>query len=303
MAITAQQLENWTARSSNHETAKCDLSLSMITQALARHADLQQRSYRLIKQGSYHNNTNVRLNSDVDICVVFTDVSSPNFTYAGGDTFESLGLIPAHRNYAHDKAMVEAALRSVFGRNMDVGKKAFAVHSTQTTRVDADVVAAWGFNGYTKSATGQRDINKGITFWTQDGRQVVNFPEQHHANGNAKNVRTNRFYKRAVRILKRMRYDMLEKNVASADGVSSFLLECAMYNVPDEHFMLSTWRDTMRSAMQWMLGELQAGRAGAQWTEVSEMKWLFQDSYGIPSNWTDTQLTEFLRDALKQLDG
>lgn len=302
MAITAQQLENWTARSSADETDKCERSLRMIRQALTSHAELQRRPYRLIAQGSYHNNTNVRLTSDVDICVVFTDVAATDFTYAEGDTFESLGFSPSDKVYEYDRALVETALRNVFGRNMDVGNKAFAVHSTQTTRVDADVVAAWGFCGYTNDS-GKRGVNEGITFWTRDGRQVVNFPEQHHKNGAAKNVRTNRFYKRAVRILKRMRYSMRDNDIASADGVSSFLLECAMYNVPDEHFMLSTWRETMRSAIRWMLVELEAGRAERQWVESSEKKWLFQASYGIPSNWTDTQLTEFLRDALELLDG
>ena len=302
MAITEQQLRNWTARSSDNEEAKCERSLRMIRQALTNHAELQRRPYRLIAQGSYHNNTNVRLSSDVDICVVFTDVFDTDFTYARDDTFDSLGLSRSDKVYAHDKAMVEAALRSVFGRNMEVGKKAFAVHSTQTTRVDADVVAAWGFNGYTKSAEGHRGINQGIAFWTQDNRRIVNFPEQHHENGKAKNLRTSRYFKRAVRILKRMRYDMLDKGVASADGVSSFLLECAMYNVPDKYFA-DTWQQIMYRAMQWMLNELQAGRAESEWVETSGMKWLFQSSYGIPSNWRDTQLTDFLLDAMEWLDG
>lgn len=300
MPIREQQLASWTKRSSDHEEEKCERAARMIRQALARHSGMEARGYRIIPQGSYHNNTNVRLESDVDLCVVFDDVAATDFTYAGGETFESLRLPRADRKYQQDRDMVEEALRNTFQRNMTPGNKAFDVHSNEGTRVDADVVAAWGFNGYSKQA-GVMSVEEGIAFWTRDGRRIVNFPEQHHEKGKGKNIRTGRAYKRATRILKRLRYQMLAEKVGTADGVSSFLLECAMYNVPDWYFAQLTWGQVMDIAIQYMIDEIQAGRA-EEWVEVSEKKWLFKPTYSTPSNWQSQQLLDFLVDAAEYLE-
>lgn len=300
MTISEQTLTNWTSRSSDHEEEKCERASRMIRQALARHSGMEARPYRIIAQGSYQNNTNVRHESDVDLCVVFTDVYQTDFTYAGGETFDSLGLTRVHRNYQDDRSMVEEALRAVFGRAMTAGNKAFDIHSNEGTRVDADVVPAWGFYGYTKR-DGRISHDEGIAFWTRDGRRVVNFPEQHHQNGKNMNIRTGRAYKRATRILKRMRYQLLDDKVPTADGVSSFLLECAMFNVPDGHFNQRNWWQVMDRTIQYMIDEIQAGRA-EEWVEVNWHKWLFKSSYGTPSNWQSQQLLDFLIDAAEYLE-
>jgi hypothetical protein len=296
MPISELQLARWTNRSSDHEEEKCERASRMIRQALEGHTGLQRRQYRLIAQGSYHNNTNVRLESDVDLCVVFTDVVHLDCTYAVGESLQSRGLTPISANYANDRVMIGEALASAFGRNMTSGKKAFDVHSNNSTRVDADVVPAWEFWGV-HTNNGATTDRKGIVFWSTDGKRIINFPEQHHASGKTKNIATQRAYKRATRILKQLRYKMLEDNVRSADGVSSFVLECAMYNVPNAEFNQSTWQRVMACTIQHMITEIKSGRAHAEWVEVSHHKWLFKDNYGIPSNRTAQQLLDFLLDA------
>ena len=59
-----------------------------------------------------------------------------------------------------------------------------------------------------------------------DGRLIINYPDQHYANGVSKNTGTGRRFKAVARILKRLRYEMLATNGhPSAMGVQSYGLE------------------------------------------------------------------------------
>lgn len=91
-------------------------------------------------------------------------------------------------------------LKSLADDSVTRGNKAFDLHSN-SYRVDADVVACFEHRRYNKDGT----YTKGTQFTTKDGKTIVNFPEQHYANGVSKNNATGRRYKRVVRILKRLK--------------------------------------------------------------------------------------------------
>ena len=78
---------------------------------------------------------------------------------------------------------------------------------------------------------------EGVTIYADDGTVINNFPKQHIANGKAKNISTNFYYKKMVRIMKKIRYLMSEKGYSSADKVSSFGVESLLWNIPDSYFM------------------------------------------------------------------
>ena len=266
---------------------------------MANSAKMNGRNYIIIPQGSYQNNTNVRNESDVDICVCYQDVYHANFFYAPGESITSMGDTPSQRVFAEDRQAIGAALRATFAPGISEGSNAFEVHSN-TSRVDADVVAAWRFRGYSKNEnTGEVSYREGVTYWTSSGKQVINFPEQHHRNGVEKNNRTGRAFKRTVRIVKRMRYLMLAREVGAADGVASFFIESALYNFPDSVYTdYRTWKETVRDVLTRML----RAEGASEWVEISGFKWLFKPNYGIPAKWTIEQMQAFAREALRLLD-
>lgn len=70
---------------------------------------------------------------------------------------------------------------------------------------------------------------------------IINYPEQHIANGRKKNSDTNHHYKKMVRIMKKMRY-LMENNYitaysSAAKNVSSFMLESLLWNIEDSWYL------------------------------------------------------------------
>ena len=302
--IAEDRLHHYTRPASESEDAQCQRATRMIQQAIHASAELKWRDYSIIPQGSYQNNTNARRNSDVDICVVMNDVFIPDYSDARGESSATYGFGDSSHVFIEDRKAIERALVAAFGQSgVTSGKKAFDVHSAVGSRVDADVVPAWRFRAFRgRDIYGAPISRDGITFWSTEGKQVINFPEQHYAIGNAKNTRTNTYYKKAVRILKHIRYVMLEEQVKSADGVSSFMLECMLYNLPDHLFTThNTWLDTMQAILGHAYLALTNGTAHQDWVEVSGCKWLFRPTYRIPANWTAEQAGDFVRDAYQRI--
>lgn len=295
--ISEEQLRVYTKPASDSEELQCDRSTRMIRAAMEEFQGLKGRRYKIIPQGSYPNNTNARRNSDVDICVVMEDVFIPNYQNAKGETGESYGFSDSDKNYADDRDTIRRALVQKFGSaSLTAGKKAFDIHSVSGSRVDADVVPAWRFRAFQgRDYQGLPISRDGIIFWTTDGKQIINFPEQHLANGVYKNNATNGYFKSSTRILKHVRYLMLEEEDPTADGVSSFLLECMLSNIDDRLFFSSqTWHGRMQNLLHYLHEALKSGSAEQNWTEVSGYKWLFKPTYDIDANWTSDQAQAFV---------
>ena len=64
-----QTFRNWSKPSSDDECEKQENAERMIGDAIWASDSLKNRKIKIIPQGSYRNNTNVRQESDVDICV------------------------------------------------------------------------------------------------------------------------------------------------------------------------------------------------------------------------------------------
>jgi hypothetical protein len=86
---------------------------------------------------------------------------------------------------------------------------------------------------------------------------------------------TNRRYKRVVRILKRLENEMVDRGVITA--VPSFLIESAVFNVPDRCFVLSTWTARVEAALTHIFnGTKTDDCVGSEdWLEVNRCKYLF----------------------------
>jgi hypothetical protein len=135
--------------------------------------------------------------------------------------------------------------------------------------------------------------DNGIEFMTDNGVRVINWPEQNHLNAVNKNDLTSRRYKRAVRIIKRLRNKMQEDGVAEAKNISSFLISCLVWNTPNEHFTSSLYQDNIRNVLAHTYNNTMTDEQSKQWGEVNEFKYLFNPMQG----WTREQTHAFLSSA------
>jgi hypothetical protein len=132
---------------------------------------------------------------------------------------------------------------------------------------------------------------EGAGFLTRKGRLVVNWPEQQNRNGIIKNQATSERFKAMVRALKSLRDEMTSQGKPAAVSIPSFLIECLVWNVPDDKFAHTAYYDDMKEVLR----AIYAGTKGDtpacwEWAEESGLKWLFKNS---PS-WTPSQVNAFV---------
>lgn len=186
---------------------------------------------KIFVQGSYANNTCVRNESDVDIAIVREDI----YEYAFGSTFSSSSTdrIDEAKKL---KDAVERALRNAFPYQVKRGNKSIKVDGN-TYRKQSDVVPCVSMHYYYRSHLQDYVTHHdGVIIFADDGTIVKNFPKQHIINGKIKNKNTNYYYKKMVRIMKKMRYLMSDFGYNCANEVSSFGLESLVWNIPDSCF-------------------------------------------------------------------
>ena len=267
------RLRSWTGPSSDTEQEKQARTERMVREAINAHHAFQGYQMAVYVKGSYPNNTNVRVESDVDIAVQCSDAfyweeATPGL-YTRGPSYAGIWTPAALRSE------VTKALRATFPDQVDTnGRVAIKVNSS-TARVDADIVPCFDYRYY--KAPGS--YWEGAKIFRKDNSAILNYPQQHLENGRRKNERTNHNFKKAVRILKRT------ANVMATSGVhrevASCLVESLVYNCPDSSFMASTWIDRIRSviAQVWQYTQEDLEPASAsRWREVSECKYLFDSS-------------------------
>ncbi len=133
-----QTFRQWSKPGSESEQERCENAVRMIREAVQQSRAFKGKTIEVFAQGSYRNGTNVRMDSDVDICVCSMDPFFTDFSMAQGFTKEDVGLTDSSYTYQQFKDAVEEALITKFGPSgVTRGNKAFDVHAN-TYRVDAD---------------------------------------------------------------------------------------------------------------------------------------------------------------------
>ena len=139
----------WAKPSSPTEQERADNAERMIRDAITESRTLVKHTIEVFSQGSYRNNTNVREESDVDVCVRCMDVFFYDLSMADGITKEDADISDASYTYAQFKHDIGLALVAKFGeRGVTRGNKAVDVHEN-SYRVDAEVVACFEHRRYT----------------------------------------------------------------------------------------------------------------------------------------------------------
>lgn len=267
MIFTEEQLKNYAAPLSDTEKKQCLNAIGMVRDALKElgftddgkpiskiqedtnaYAIEMRNSYSLRKvklfiQGSYANNTNVRTQSDVDIAVVQEEVFITKFrdsssSYPQSSTDYNFRDAPTPVKSFKDE--VEECLKKKFGDSVERKNKSIKINGN-TYRKDADSIPCRRYRDY-RNDYEKKESNyvAGIIITPDSGKTIINYPEQHIINGKKKNNDTNHYYKKMVRILKKMRYMMCDNGYPIASKVSSFGIESLLWNIPDDIFTMYT---------------------------------------------------------------
>ncbi len=296
MRYTEETLQSWTSPLSPTEEKRVENTVIMIKNAIKSCKELDNCEIEIFAQGSYANNTNVRNNSDVDICVMLK--STFYMEFPDGLTREDYGFLPGSISFEDYRKYVLQALIDKFGReSVDVGNKSIKI-SSNSYHVQADVVPAFMLKDFSliNSRSPQRYI-EGIRFYSKGNKIVTNYPKDHIANSKNKNVQTNHAYKKLVRIMKRIRNNMVDEGIIDKDIISSFLVECLVWNVPNSYITdYSTWNETLQRTIAYLYTKINKGEH-SDWGEVSEHLYLF-----INRKWTDNDVKQFLLEAWGYLE-
>lgn len=259
MKFTEDMLNRYAQPLSKTEEQKCINAISMVVDALKllgfkesrlriepmytdTHSYYQElntenntRKIKIFLQGSYANNTNVRTESDVDIAIVEEDIFQVK--YRPNATDADYGFVNASPRIKSFKDEVEETLKLTFANDVERKNKSIKIHGN-TYRKDADAVPCRRYKDYSKDLDNNvANYLGGIVITADTGEGIINYPEQHIKNGKEKNVATNYYYKKMVRIIKKMRYLMLENDIDIANQVSSFALESLLWNIPNQIYL------------------------------------------------------------------
>lgn len=293
MNISEDTFNTWSKGPGQTEADKCSNAETAVRKAIKASSDLTNLDITVFAQGSYRARTNVRQDSDVDVCIRYNSTFFEK--YPEGKTRADFGNVPGTMAFSDFKDMVQDALVSYFGGDgVTRGNKAFDVHAN-TYRVDADVVPTFEYRLYTGRLTssGAHEYYSGVAFDPDRGSRIINWPQQTYDNGVARNSETNRRYKRAIRILKRLRGKMLEMGVVEADAVPSFLIECLVWNADVDAFSKDSYTEMLRHIIANLWNNTREDSDCQRWVEVNRMKWLFRDS----QPWTRQDANRFLHAA------
>jgi hypothetical protein len=285
---------DWSKPSSDTEEQKCENAERMIRDAIKASSLLAGKNIEIFPQGSYRNNTNVRQDSDVDICVRCMDVFFYDIPDKVGFTREDAGISDASYTYSQFKNEIGQALVAKFGgQAVRRGNKAFDVHAN-SYRVDADVVSCFEHRRYTyRGQDGRYNYLSGAEFRPDNGGSIINWPQQNYENGVIKNKATGNRFKYITRVLKRLRNEMEEMGISAAEPISSYLIECLVWNAPNEGFGHDQYTDDVRYVLGYIFNETRSDDNCREWGEVNELKYLF-----CPSQpWTREQAHAFLNAA------
>jgi len=300
------RLEHWERPASESEEAQIQRAAGMVRTAISGNAWLSAECVTIEPQGSYHNNTNVRQDADMDLRVMHPSLKVAYAADVKEDYADrSARIVYGQRTLASIASDMRAemlrSLISAFGKaNVTAGTKAIRVDKRVGSRADVDIVPAFGFRWITwNSGVLQYDLTEGVAILGTDASWTLNFPAQHTANGIAKRGRTKLRFKKAVRSFKRMRDEITEIGMLEKKRVPSFLIECLAHWAGDDCYLDEG--DDRYGRILRVLNRLEAllldpGSCSAA-TEVNDIKLLFHAS----QPWTTGDAMAFVRAAKARL--
>jgi len=290
MAITPKMLHAWSRK---YDSFLLTWTRDVLTDALAKSNRLEGRDYEIFGQGSFANATNIKNSSDVDLIV---ELKLPfqehvgHLSSGGRKIFYEL-YEPSLYDWHDFQSDVIATLRKRY--LVDVSKKCLDIKDWDSlVRVPADVVPALEYREYSAIRSADREMyQSGVFFHDSAGNKVISYPRLHWQHGRRKNLRTHGRFKEIVRAAKNAR-DFVQPP-AEKPEVSSYLIECLVFNVPDAIF-LRPLPEAFRGALDWLASQ-------DQWADFqcqNKIKKLFGDAFSTDQSGTARRLLDDVRSQL-----
>jgi len=252
MPISESQLETWAHQGAVAQSK--DTYATIRTALQDSSAPYAGKSYDLFLQGSYCNDTNVYADSDVDVIMKLNSIFYHDISDLPPDEQALYNAARSSADYSADdfKNAVFTHLGRKFPSKITSGNKAIYI-GADANRRETDVVPCVQFRRYLRfrSWTDNSYI-EGITFWSNGGTQIINYPKQHSENCTRKHQATLQWFKPTVRILKNMRNSMVSKGYLAKGIAPSYFLEGMLYNVPNSVFG-KTYQATVANAINWVI--------------------------------------------------
>jgi hypothetical protein len=294
--FTEDQLKGWIKPPSETESSKLGNAERMVREAINADETLKGKSTEVFGQGSYANNTNVRVDSDIDINIRYT--GGYYYTLPEGKTLEDIGDNSPSSEYTYNqfKDDVEAALVTKFGRSEVTRNDKCLTVKANSYRVETDVVPTWNHRRYRENGT----FLLGAKFYSDLRKEIINYPVQHIENGIKKNTDTQRRFKRLVRLHKKLRYKMKEDdNYHISNNISSFLLECLVWNIPDSILNDNdSWQERLKQSIIYIYNHTKDPDLSEKWGEVSEALYLFYNG----RKWNPSDVKDYMNNLWNYLE-
>jgi hypothetical protein len=289
-------LSRWIKPSSDHEQAQQDRGERLVTDAVKAHASLKTAGLKVYAKGSYPNNTNVRLDSDVDIavqctkCLYYKHMPGQEPAQRSGSPYDGEWTPQYLRSEVH-KALAEA-----FGApSVESGRVAFTVSAVAGSRPSVDVVPSFDYALYS-DPFGNSKREGSCVFPKDGGPKIVNWPKQQLSNGRRKNTSTGGRYKRFVRALKNAENKLAD--LGKIQILPSYFMECLVWNVSNQTLQQGkTLGDGFRGTLYELWNCLENGDT-RRLTEQNDIIYLLHPS----QSWTADEATALILATWSYLD-
>jgi hypothetical protein len=288
--FSEESYTHWQRPASKTEEQRISNAISMMKKAVNSSDFLKSKDIDIFVQGSYGNNTNVRAESDVDVCIMLKDIFYAK--YPDGYSGDDYGFTFVTNSFSTFRKEVIRALINTYGeKNIKQGNKSIKIEPN-SYRVETDAVPAIQYRNYHyNTSKSSNNFVEGIKFISQDGNEVINYPQRHIQNGIEKNKETQKRYKRLVRIFKRIRYKMIADGVSVDSVISSFLIECLLWNTLNSYFNNNESNsERVRETIVYLFNKTKNDDC-LKWTEVSGMLYLFRSE----KRWNVPMVNNFLQ--------
>lgn len=293
MPISEGQLNRWAQIPSSSEMSRIQNTHNAVREALkaklptteirARH-NLAEYNYDVYLQGSYANDTYIRLNSDVDVVVELNSTWGYDVSQLSQREQAAFQAAYSTSQYTFQqyKQDIFQALQKYFGTNQVAWSRKCIKIKESDSRVPADVVPAFQHRKYKWFYHALPDGHafvEGIKFWnTDDNTVIINYPKLHKENLTLKHQVTGQRFKPMVRIFKNMRMKLIESNQLDGKTAPSYYLENLLYNTTDSCYQ-GTYTDMTIRTLQQLYDDLKSGRisgykcANEQESLMSDTAW------------------------------
>lgn len=267
--ITEEQLKIWATSPS---AVKYIATRERIEKALINKFAEKIKVYL---QGSYKNSTNIRSESDVDIVVEYTPGYYPGFFGMSEEQIAQYHKIKTKHDYTFSqfKLDVYSILLEEFSTNEVIWHPKCIRVLKNENRVNADVVVCFTHQRYTDPYSFDA---KGIHFFMDSGKEVVNFPIQHHKNGEDKNIDTDGKFKDTVRIYKNIMQRLVDSEKLKDEDAPSHFIESLVWNVPKPHFQ-GTYTEILKSVTGKVWHDMKLEKDPYNnYSKIHNLEWLFK---------------------------